>query len=57
VTQPPTSPSWDGWLWRLIAVIGGLELCAGVLPRVLVPLIVLGVVLGLLRLIWWYTQL
>lgn len=30
--------------------------CRGA-PRLLVPLVVLAVVVGLLRLIWWYTQL
>lgn len=50
-------PSWERLLWWLIAVVIGLELLASALPRLLVPLVVLAVVVGLLRLIWWYTQL
>ena len=49
--------SWERLLWRLIADVIGLELMASVLPRLLVSLVVLAVVVGLLRLIWWYTQL
>lgn len=50
-------PPWERLLWSLIAVVVGLELLAAVLPRVLVPLVVLAVVVAVLRLIWWYTQL
>lgn len=50
-------PPWERLLWSLIAAVIGLELLAAVLPRVLVPLVVLAVVVAVLRLIWWHTQL
>lgn len=50
-------PSWQRLIaWLIVAVIG-LELLVAVLPRLLVPLIVLAVVVCVLRLVWWYTQL
>lgn len=51
------SPSWERLVFWLIALVIGLELLASVLPRLLVPLSVLAVVAGLLRLVWWYTRL
>jgi hypothetical protein len=50
-------PSWERLLWLLIAAVIGLELLASVLPRLLVPFVVLAVVAVILRLVWWYTQL
>lgn len=50
-------PSWERLLWTLISAVIVLELLAGVLPRLLGPLVVVAVVIGVLRLIWWYTQL
>jgi hypothetical protein len=50
-------PSWERLLWWLIAAVIGLELLAAVLPRLIVPLVVLAAVVAVLRLIWWYTQL
>jgi hypothetical protein len=44
-------------LWQLIAAVIALELLSGVLPKMLVPLVVLSVVVIVLRLVWWYTQL
>lgn len=52
-----SQPPWERLLWWLIAAVIGLELLASVLPRLLVPLVILAVVVGLLRLLWWYTQL
>ncbi len=52
-----SQPSWERLAWWLIAVVIGLELLAGILPRLLGPVVVLAVVIGVLRLIWWYTQL
>lgn len=49
-------PSWERLLWWLIASVIGLELLAGVLPRLLVPLVVLAAVVVVVRLVWWYTQ-
>jgi hypothetical protein len=50
-------PPWERLLWSLIAAVVGLELLAAVLPRVLVPLVVLAAVAGVLRLIWYHTRL
>lgn len=50
-------PSWERLVWWLIAAVIGLELLANVLPRLLVPLVVLAVVVVIVRLVWWYTQL
>lgn len=50
-------PPWERLLWWLVAAVVGLELLASILPRVLVPLVVLAVVAVVLRLIWWYTRL
>ncbi|HEV3047008.1 MAG TPA: hypothetical protein VGY13_06560 [Solirubrobacteraceae bacterium] len=52
-----TKPPWERVLWGLIAAVIGLELLAGVLPRLLGPLVVLAVVVIVVRLVWWYTQL
>jgi hypothetical protein len=52
-----SKPPWERLLWWLIAVAIGLELLAAVLPRLLVPLVVLAAVVAGLRLIWWYTRL
>jgi hypothetical protein len=50
-------PPWERLLWSLIAAVVGLELLAAVLPRLLVPLVVLAAAVGVLRLIWWHTRL
>jgi Flp pilus assembly protein TadB len=50
-------PSWERIIAWLVAVAVSLQILADVLPRLLVPLLVLAVVAGVLRLIWWYTQL
>jgi hypothetical protein len=52
-----SQPSWERLAWWLIAAVIGLELLANVLPRLLVPLVVLAVVFVIARLVWWYTQL
>lgn len=50
-------PSWERIIaWLVVAAIG-LQVLAGVLPRLLPALVVLAVVIAVLRLIWWYTQL
>lgn len=50
-------PSWERIIaWLVVGAIS-LQVMASVLPRLLVPLVVLAVVIGVLRLIWWYTQL
>jgi len=51
------SPGWERIIaWLVVGAIS-LNVLADVLPRLLVPLVVLAVVFGVLRLIWWYTQL
>jgi hypothetical protein len=49
-------PSWERIIaWLVVGAIS-LQVLAAVLPRLLVPLIVLAAVVGVLRMIWWYTQ-
>jgi hypothetical protein len=50
-------PSWERIAVWLVAGAISLQVMASVLPRLLVPLVVLAAIVGLLRLIWWYTQL
>jgi hypothetical protein len=50
------SPSWERLLFWLIAAVIGLELLASVLPRLLVPLMVLAAVVAVLRLVWFFTH-
>jgi hypothetical protein len=50
-------PSWERLVWWLIAAVIGLELLASVLPRLLLPFVVLAIVAAGLRLVWWYTRL
>jgi hypothetical protein len=52
-----TKPPWERLLWGLIAAVIGLELLAGVLPRLLPAIVVVAVVAIAVRLVWWYTQL
>jgi hypothetical protein len=52
-----SQPSWERIVAWLVVGVVSLQVLAAVLPRLLVPLVVLAVVVGLLRLIWWYTQL
>ena len=42
-------------MWWLIAAVIGLELLASVLPRLLVPLIVLAIAVVIVRLVWFFT--
>jgi hypothetical protein len=51
-----SQPSWERIIaWLVVGAIS-LQVLAAVLPRLLVPIVVLAVVVGVLRLIWWYTQ-
>ena len=50
------TPSWERMLWTLIATVIGLELLAGVLPRLLGPIIIVAAVVVAIRIVWWYTQ-
>ena len=50
-------PSWERLIaWLVVGAIS-LQVLAVVLPRLLVPLVVLAVVVVIVRLVWWYTQL
>jgi len=49
-------PSWERIIaWLVVGTIS-LQVLASALPRLFVPLLVLAVVVAVLRLIWWYTQ-
>jgi hypothetical protein len=49
-------PLWERIIaWLVVGVIS-LQVLAAVLPRLLVPLVVLAVVVVIVRLVWWYTQ-
>jgi hypothetical protein len=51
-----SQPSWERIIaWLVVGAIS-LQVLAAVLPRLLVPLVVLAAIVGVLRLIWWYTQ-
>lgn len=52
-----SKPSWERVLAWLVVGAVSLQVLADVLPHLLVPLVVLAVVVGVLRLIWWYTQI
>lgn len=43
-------------LWQLIAAVIALELLSGVLPKLLVPLIVLAVLFVVVRLVLFHTR-
>jgi len=49
-------PSWERLLaWLVVGAIS-LQVLASVLPRLLVPLVILAAVVALLRLVWFYTN-
>ena len=49
-------PSWERLLWWLIAGVAGLELLACLLPRLLVPIVVLAAVFVVVRLVLFHTR-
>lgn len=49
-------PRWERLLAWLVVGAVSLQVLAGVLPRLLGPLVVLGAVVALLRLVWFYTS-
>lgn len=51
------TPPWQRLIVWLIAAVIGLELLVAVLPRLVVPLVVLAIVVVVVRLVWWYTRL
>lgn len=51
------TPPWQRLIvWLVVGAIG-LNILAGVLPRLIVPLIVVALVVVIVRLVWWYTRL
>ena len=49
-------PSWERLVFWLIAAVVVLELLASVLPRLLVPLVVLAAVFVVVRLVLFHTR-
>jgi hypothetical protein len=52
----PPKPSWERLAFWLLGTIIALELLASLLPRLLVPLIILAAIAALLRWLWFYTN-
>lgn len=51
-----SQPSWERIIaWLVVGAIS-LQVLAAVLPRLLGPFLILAVVVAVLRLVWWYTQ-
>lgn len=48
-------PSWERLAFWLIALVIGLQVLASVLPRLLLPVIAMGAVAVVLRLVWFFT--
>ena len=49
-------PSWERVLaWFVVGAVG-LQILADVLPRVFIPLAILGVVVAVLRLVFFHTR-
>lgn len=52
----PGKPSWERVLaWFVVGAVS-LQILADVLPRLLVPLVVLGVLVAALRIIFFHTR-
>lgn len=49
-------PSWERLLAWLVVGAVSLQILASVLPRLLPALVILAAVVGLLRLVWFYTN-
>ena len=54
--SPSHQPSWERLVFWLIAAVIGLELLADVLPRLIVPLVVIAAVAVIVRLIFFHTR-
>jgi len=48
-------PSWERLVFWLVAFVITLQVLASVLPRLLVPLVVLAIAACVLRLVWTFT--
>jgi hypothetical protein len=53
----PGGSSFERFAWSLLALVIALVLLAGVLSRLLVPVIVLALVVAGLRLVMFYTRM
>lgn len=49
-------PSWERIVAWLVVAAVSLQIVATVLPRVLVPLVVLAVIVVTIRLVWFHTR-
>lgn len=49
-------PAWDRLIFWLVLSVIGLELAASVLPRLLVPIVVLAVMFVIVRLVLFHTR-
>ena len=49
-------PSWERPVFRLVAMVIGLQVLSVVLPRLLVPMVVLAGAAAVLRLVWFFTD-
>jgi hypothetical protein len=52
----PHQPSWERLVFWLVAVVIGLQLAAEVLPRLVVPVVVLAAVFVAVRLVLFHTR-
>jgi hypothetical protein len=52
----PGKPSWERVLAWLVVGAVSVQILADVLPRLLVPLAVLGVIVAVLRLVFFHTR-
>jgi Flp pilus assembly protein TadB len=49
-------PSWQRFIGWLIAAVIALDLLVAILPRLLVPIVIVATVLSVLRLVWYLTR-
>jgi hypothetical protein len=56
VTGPSEHPSWERLVFWLVAGVIGLQLAASVLPRLVVPVVVLAGVFVVVRLVLFHTR-
>jgi hypothetical protein len=52
----PHPPSWERLVLYLIGAAVSLQMLAGVLPRLLVPIVVLAVIFVIVRLVLFHTR-
>lgn len=52
----PGKPSWERLLAWLVVGAVSLQILADVLPRLLVPVVLLGVLVAVLRLVFFHTR-